>query len=442
MIKREHLIAGAVFAVAAFFAIYFIGGSIYGAFSAKSKQLTDAQAELDEKKKLQSQVQVATMRLKKYQGRALPVDPKTRDVLKAKSLYQAWLVNLLAKHKFAATSVQPAGEKPLNKENHIISYRLLGEGDLVQVTELLYDFYAVDYLHRIGRITLTPVEQKENERDTNKKKLIKLEMTAEVLAMPGAPQITALPTAEKKPSNRLSYGKVEQYVAAITGRSVFNDPHLPPSIKVDSRSKYELGDTVSFKATGSDPEKTPITFSLQNSKLAGAKIDPKSGSFSWKPDKAGNYEVLVRAADGGMPAKFADQLVKIVVEEKRVPIVDTRPPDPPEPFDASRFTNLSAVITVNGVSQAWFSVRTSGKILVVKVGDTLESGDMKGKVVAIGREDVELQLNDGKRWLVTRGNSMRDGYPLPAIPAAAETKPAEETSAEAPTALEASAAGE
>jgi hypothetical protein len=84
--------------------------------------------------------------------------------------------------------------------------------------------------------------------------------------------------------------------------------------------------------------------------------------------------------------------------------------------DPAEETYLTAIQHVNGVPEAWFSVRgqTSPERAVVKVrpGDTLTLGPFVATVVQIAEDDAVLE-SGGERWLVGIGENLSQSIALP-----------------------------
>ena len=77
---------------------------------------------------------------------------------------------------------------------------------------------------------------------------------------------------------------------------------------------------------------------------------------------------------------------------------------------------LTAINHVNGVPEAWFTLRgeTNPDQAVVKlrVGQSFTVGQFTGKVAEIAEDDVVFQAGD-ERWLVGIGESLGQAFALP-----------------------------
>lgn len=78
----------------------------------------------------------------------------------------------------------------------------------------------------------------------------------------------------------------------------------------------------------------------------------------------------------------------------------------------AELTELTAVVAVDGVSEAWFMNRIEDTMQKLRVGDRLDAGWFEGQIVEIEGNDVVLDA-DGDRWLLTRGDRLTDAVALP-----------------------------
>jgi len=97
---------------------------------------------------------------------------------------------------------------------------------------------------------------------------------------------------------------------------------------------------------------------------------------------------------------------------KDPPKVVREEPEPkpsPPPFDDSEHAQLTGIVETGDGLQAWVVVRTTGETLRLRRGDELEVGQMKGRVLAVERRDLLLELEDGGEWRVSLGEKLREG---------------------------------
>ena len=169
--------------------------------------------------------------------------------------------------------------------------------------------------------------------------------------------------------------------------------------------------SVSFTVKGSDPDSGDLlTYSLDGTPLAGAKLDAKTGEFRWTPDKNGEYEVAIRVTDDGYPARSSTEKIKILITDPPAPVVAQAPPPKRLDFDPAMHSFVSAILQANGKWQVWVSIRTEGKVLRLGEGDQVSVGSVRGTLAAIRPDEAEFAVDGGNRVVV------RLGKPLAAEP--------------------------
>ncbi len=127
---------------------------------------------------------------------------------------------------------------------------------------------------------------------------------------------------------RFPDGMTEPFVFMVVptpgGPNEFATANMPPVLESMSSQAVDEGQTVRFTATATnaEPEQT-LTFTLQGAPQ-GASIDPTTGVFSWpttEADGPGEYSIMVRVTDDGVPARFDIELVSVTVRELNQPPV-------------------------------------------------------------------------------------------------------------------------
>ena len=98
----------------------------------------------------------ASRESKPGKAQSLPSDTEV-----ARSLYQAWLVELVGSAGLSNPNVD-SGE-PVSRKGmyNSLSFSVRGRGTLKQLTKFLFDFYRADHLHQIQSLSLTPVPRLE-----------------------------------------------------------------------------------------------------------------------------------------------------------------------------------------------------------------------------------------------------------------------------------------
>lgn len=126
----------------------------------------------------------------------------------ARSLYQAWLLELANHVGLAGTNVdssEPANAKGMY---HVLSFSMRGRGTLSQLTKFLFEFYRCGQLHQLRSLQIAPVPRGE---------LLELSFSIEALALPDLKRTNRL---GGEPSPRQAADTLQRY-QAITARNIF-----------------------------------------------------------------------------------------------------------------------------------------------------------------------------------------------------------------------------
>jgi len=138
-----------------------------------------------------------------WESRSLPSNPEM-----ARSLYQAWLFELLKHVGLSGPSVD-AGE-PANRRGlyESLAFTVRCRGTLEQLTQFLFEFYRAGHLHQIRSLSITPIG-KMGELD--------LAISIDALILPTADREDRLSEAV---SDRLAFDKLDDY-HVIAQRNLF-----------------------------------------------------------------------------------------------------------------------------------------------------------------------------------------------------------------------------
>lgn len=398
MTPRERILAISVIALLVLGVLWYGWSWKESSLAAQRARLSRLQGEVQKNEITLARARKATEEMNKFEQQSL-----TSDVERAQSLYQEWLLDLVQRHGIQEGNVSAVTGRAVKGVYQQLAFSIKGRTDLVHATQLLHEFYSSDRLHRIRRLRMNPI---------NEGKEIDLDIMIEVLALDGAPRnVTEL---KHGISDRLTHGDAADYVKAIASRNMFQPPHQPPKITTTSRSSYPLGSSVSFSVKGDDPEQTTVKYALEKASMEGARIDPRTGEFSWRPSEKGTFEIEVSATDGGLPAKTAKQTIRFsVVDPPPERVVERPPPTPqPPPFDTAKFAYLTAVLGVDDQSEAWVNMRTTGQTLKLHPGDKFDVGTMRGTVIQIGVQDMVIETVDGYRLQLYLGENFREATPI------------------------------
>ncbi len=103
-------------------------------------------------------------------------------------------------------------------------------------------------------------------------------------------------------------------------------PNLPPRITSDAPRFGSVGSTYTYSMQASDPEGTPLVFSLGRGP-GGMTVDPATGSVQWTPTPTqfGKYVVTLRATDSA-GAVAVESFELDVVPQNRIPTITSSAP--------------------------------------------------------------------------------------------------------------------
>ncbi len=400
MNPRERVLALLVGSLVVLMGGFYAFRKVEGSFKQRAQALERLQNEKRQKTRQVQAGMIAQQQLERYQERSLPP-----DLQQARQLYTDWLLSVVTKIGFAEPKVNPVtgGLRSQTDAFTAHAFSVSGSGSLEMLTRLLYQFYSVDYLHRIKSLQITP-------RDP---KTVSFAMTVEALSLPDAPERDSL---HHPPSKRLAESDVQSYIDAICGRNMFGPPNSPPTLSVSSVSG-QTGREVTLSPSARDPDKDDrLTFSWESKDVTGARFDPQTGRLSWTPRRPGEYTVTLIVKDDGVPVRSVQKEVKITVTDPPAPVFVAPPPPPPPaekkpPYDQVRFTYVNGITEVDGRRQVWMIDRRTGKSYWLYEGDSFQVGDFRAEVKHIGELDVEFEWY-GRRAVTPLGENLTENKEL------------------------------
>jgi hypothetical protein len=346
---------------------------------------------------------LAREKLNSLRPRSLPSNPDL-----ARDMYQSWLTQLESEVGLPGATITPSRDSQVQDAYTIREFNFSTRGRLDQLVELLYAFYASGFSHRISTLDVTPDPQQPYALD--------IKMTIQALSLIDAPASQPLPATAAHQLESL-----DSYLAVILERNIFSGPNAPPQLAARQRESVELGRELVYSVGASDPEGLPLSYRLLEGPDS-ARIDQLSGRLSWRPRELGEFQFRVEVTDDGIPQRSAQQLVTVQVVEPPPPAPEPERRPPPPTFDAGRQAFVTAlIIRSDGRSEVWLNSRIEDRRLQLRVGDTLEVGQIKGRVVGITPKFMEVE-SDGQRWLAGTDESLSEAYrrqvsePLPAEP--------------------------
>jgi hypothetical protein len=346
--------------------------------------LTSKQQQLVES---QLQGEYANRQMGAYIDRSLP-----GDIERAQSNYQQWLLNTVKANRLRSAFVDPTGSPvPVGDLYHKLSFRVSGSSDVPNFIDLLHEFYAKDYLHRIRSLELTP----------NRSGDFSVELTIDAIALMAAPKNAAEPPDT---SWRVD-ADVAAYRDPILNRNLYEPPNQAPRYTGNKTLEAVVGRDSPLPLTFKDPEDHRIEYSLAGEIPDFVSLDSRSGTLRVNSGEKGEFKVLVNVVDQGFPPQSTEQELLVKVVDPPPP---PKPPEPKPEFDDASQTVLTALVQGGDDWTAWMNVRTRGKTLKLRVGDEFEIGSVKGKVVDVTARFVELEVEDDRRFTLKPAGILRE----------------------------------
>jgi hypothetical protein len=395
MNKREKLLAAGVGVVATLFLGRSVYMSIQDGFDKKSQTVETLKKKKDEQELQMTAGKVASLKLNKVVAKSLP---RTDEIATAD--YQKWLISLGDEAKLVSPNVNFLTDNTEKDGSYrTYKFKIQGTGTIENATQLLYGFYAKDYLHRIYRFDMNPL------RSATEPDQLSITLDCEVLALGIAKDKQDPP---KGISNRVAKS-LDEYKETILARNLFapanQPPRLEPKKSVDAKVGIQLEHSVNAKET--DPNQR-VVYQLLGEIPKGLLIDQNTGNLTFRSNETGEYQVEIQATDNGIPRKSTTQSLTIKV--------NPLPPPAPVPiqFDVASqalVTGLLAGSKGPGSKgpEVWILSKTESKTYKLFKGDQLKLGGVIGLVTEVGANYVELET-EGRRWLIGLDETVADAY--------------------------------
>ncbi len=383
MNQREKLLATLVALLGLIFLGYFVWSGVQTALGRRTATLNRLHETLEKQDLTLRKAAVATRLLGDFQKRSLPSDRE-----RAHSVYQQWLLNLVDKIGFADPSVKVAERRVRNPFFDQSDFDITGEATLTQLTEFLADFYASNDLHRVSQLSITPVA---NSRTLD------ILVEVEALSLPNSQRMTVGDT--KSPLFLADEAAADQ--ATILNRSMFFAANQPPQIESVGSQEAVQGSPFSVELTATDPDSwDELQFTLDGEVPAGLELKQRQNNLAelrWTPSNTGDFKIEVVVQDSGHPQQRATTSFRVsVVEERAADESSSEGGRQVVGFDDATQTYLVGTVFRGEQREAWFNVRTKGKLLRLSVGDTVDIGSIVGQIALIGDTTVELDTPLGK----------------------------------------------
>lgn len=410
MTKRERILAIAVGALVVLGLIFFVGTTVLGTFTEQTDRITQLESDNNN---LYTQNQIAerkARKIKDFEKRALPFNRE-----EARRIYQKWLIDL-AKNEvaFKGVEVKPGGEqlKKIGKEPvyRQLSFTLVAQGTLEQLTKFLYRYHKVNLTQRIASMRVTPIRESKD---------LKISLRTEALSVPGAPSGKPI---EELPGDRLRLDTLADYNKTILERNLFGPQNNPPRFRPPSSERGYKGRSLEIKLSASDEDKLDSIVAWEMTEAPeGARFSSRgeSAAISWTPRENGEYKFVVAVTDDGIPARTSTGEISVTITDPPPPPkVVVRPPDPPDPpkpkFNVAKYTVLSFIAKGrDGREFAWLYQRPTDKMVKRAVGEEFEIGLMTGKITSIENGRVTFESED-KQYELNLGDILAEAEPISA----------------------------
>lgn len=395
MTPRERVLAIGVGAVVGLFALQYSFTSLRKKLDDKRAQVEAASSELENvqnqiQKGLQLQAKVNSIRHK-----SLPTNPQLLI-----SQYGDWLTGLAHDAGMEDIKVvKPDPSKPLMNKAAYTNYKftLSGICRTDQVLDLLGKYYDQDFLHTITSLKLTMDRDRANTIQVHLDSIA----TSLKIAQPNQ-KLSDLS------SGRLSKS-LEEYKQEFIARNPFAPPNNAPDLATSRKQDVKRGLPYSLRLEARDLEGHPVRFELASEVPTGMRFNERSGEFNWQPAENGNYEVVVRAVDSGLPSRSSEHRLAFNVIDPPPP--PAKEPEPPK-FDPATQTKISALLPSRDGLEVWVRSQTEGKTLYLEEGDEFEIGSIKAKIVSIDlkKGTVELESDGSHRWTLGMDISLSEAF--------------------------------
>jgi len=211
---RKHFLGLAFALLLAFYLGNWALDALYLKPLARAQRLTEL---LNERIELRERELAAARRagmwLSACEAQSLPSDTEV-----ARSLYQAWLLELVDHVGLAGPSVNSSPPSVQKGGFQALSFTVAGRGTLEQLTNFLFEFYTGGHLHQIRSIVVRPLARTDQ---------LDLHLSIEALSLPTADRSDQLAAVR---SDRLVFDDVQQY-RVITERNLFSVGGSPSAVE-------------------------------------------------------------------------------------------------------------------------------------------------------------------------------------------------------------------
>ena len=426
---RERILALVIAALVPMALLMFVAFWFFGVLGERDSEISSLDSRIMQAENLNRQAKYAMQRRNTYREMSLPSDPNI-----AASEYKAWLVKLaedtagLKKVSPAQPAFVPVKFQRRKDVFNQMTIALTCEGTLPEFTTFLYEFHRSKMLHRISRLSISPLGESNQNKgapnfDTGRMKFTMSVQTASLVEVdedrPLQTAVQALPMT------------MEQYNEKILFRNIFGNPNEPPRFASSGKQSEYEGRDISFQISARDANPNDkLTIELLESEVADGQLIPSKtvngkAQFVAGPQKPGEYKLKAKVTDTGCPPKSELMDIVLTIREKRV---DNSPPK--EKFLHVKETVIGG-ITVNGRGQdeVWVRVKTKGELHKLTVGGSFRVDDHDWVLKSVEGKTVSF-ASDGKIQWFKNGDSL--DQPIRTEVQAGATKETETSKADGP----------
>ncbi len=152
---RQYALAAVCGLMVVYFAgEWLVGSVIQGPVQAAREKQTALERKIEGREKKLAEARLYAPWLDVWRGQSLPTD---REL--ARSLYQAWLIELIEDVGFGSHSVNSSEPAPRGGVYYALGFSVRTRGTVEQLTRFLFAFYETDLLHQVRSLTITPISQ-------------------------------------------------------------------------------------------------------------------------------------------------------------------------------------------------------------------------------------------------------------------------------------------
>ncbi|MEZ6093073.1 MAG: hypothetical protein R3C03_02375 [Pirellulaceae bacterium] len=404
MTARERRLALVVSALLPMFLVFWGVTSFMNSLSTKNQKIISLQSQVSEEEDKLTRAKAAADRRRYYESLSLP-----QDVNYSKIEYERWLDELITSRSGMTLDSIKWDNNPVsmryNDSGQLIdvaeqlSCKVVAKGTLPQITQFLDEFYRLNLMHRIYSIDVVDRSQSNNTGAARRADgTLNLDMEIQLLKLSHAVSDREFTADEFATAS--SQTETRDY---ILRRDVFGLANNAPAISTSDK-KFQTGEAISFDIASSDPDDDNLKLELISSDIPDFKFETTrdgKAEFSAPKTAKGDYKVVVRVEDDGLPVKFDEKTIRVAVSEpepKEEPVKD--PPKPP--FRHAQ----AAYITGFKGDTLWIHVKTTDQKLFIPVGETFELDGSTWKVINIDSWRKLILEKDGEIQIFRIGDTL------------------------------------